>query len=394
MPGRPKIPLKIVLLLSGPLAYFLGRITAFYPEQVERYFAMGFAQKITRCLSLATGVLPFSLAEVLVCLLLLGAVLGALGRTAGLISRKIGRKMPSHKINGKRTKLMPFFKNLALNLIIVCGLAYLIFQIVWGLNYNRLTFAEIAGLELTEATEEELKQLCVGLVQRANELREGLPEDSSGVLKMEQEFAEIREKAREAFALASGSYRELGGDYGPAKPVFFSRLMSYTGITGIYIPFTGEANVNIDIPVFTLPATVCHEMAHQRGFAREDECNYIAWLVCNSIEDRVFQYSGTILALTHSLNALSRVDSQSAAELRSEFAPGVKRDLAYLTRYWSRYEGKIEQVASDINDAYLKSNRQQDGIRSYGRMVDLLSAEQKKHRSSGASVLADMRPDI
>ncbi|NLP45165.1 MAG: DUF3810 domain-containing protein [Peptococcaceae bacterium] len=355
------------MLFSGPLAYFLGQYTAFYPEQVERYYALGFAQKVTRYLSLATGVLPFSLAELLVCLLILG-VLGGLAWSVSLLIRN-------------RSGLLSCLKNLLFNLIIVCSLVYLSFQLIWGLNYNRLSFAEIADLELTEVSEKELMLLCTELVEKANGFRDGLPEDQAGILKIEEGFAELREKARQAFLLASSDYHQLSGNYGLAKPVSFSRLMSYTGITGIYIPFTGEANVNIDIPAYTLPATICHEMAHQRGFAREDECNYIAWLVCNSIEDRVFQYSGTILALNHSLNALWRVNPQNAAQLRDGLGAGVKRDLAYLTQYWSKYEGKIEQIASDINDSYLKSNRQQDGIQSYGRMVALLLAEQKKYRS-------------
>jgi len=372
MLNRPKKSLKIILLLSGPLAYFIGWFTSFYPEQVERYYALGLAQKITRFLSLATGVLPFSLAEVLVWLLVCGGVLGGLGWSVSLIRGKI---------SVKRTKILPRLRKLLVNLIIVCGLIYLSFQMIWGLNYNRVTFAEIAGLELTGASEQELLLLCADLVQKANGLRDGLPEDQAGVLKIEAGFAEVREKARQAFSLAAGNYLELGGNYGPAKPVFFSRLMSYTGITGVYFPFTGEANVNIDIPDCTLPATVCHEMAHQRGFAREDECNYIAWLVCTSSEDQLFQYSGTMLALTHSINALTLVNPKSAKELKDGLAPGVKRDLAYISQYWSKYEGKIEQIASDINDTYLKSNRQQDGIRSYGRMVDLLLAEHKKRKA-------------
>ena len=116
-------------------------------------------------------------------------------------------------------------------------------------------------------------------------------------------FDKVREKASLGFDQAAKIYPELGGRFGKAKPIFLSSKMSYTGISGIYFPFTGEANVNVDIPHSLLPATTCHEMAHQRGFAREDEANYIAWITCSSNDNPEFKYSGTLLALIHSMNA-------------------------------------------------------------------------------------------
>lgn len=154
--------------------------------------------------------------------------------------------------------------------------------------------------------------------------------------------------------------------------------MSYTGITGIYIPYTGEANVNINSTDFMLPSTVAHEMAHQRGFAREDEANYIAYLTCSMHPDRDFQYSGVMLALIYSMNALAENDIEAYKVLRSKYSEGVKNDLRYDAEFWAKYEGKTQEISNNVNNTYLKSNGQKDGVQSYGRMVDLLIAEYKE----------------
>jgi hypothetical protein len=223
----------------------------------------------------------------------------------------------------------------------------------------------------------ELEGLCEKLILKANLLRANLEEDERGVLEIEGHFQTVRSLAPSAFTKATVLYPELGGNFGKPKPVFFSKLMSYTGISGIYFPFTGEANVNIDIPDSMLPATTCHEMAHQRGFAREDEANYIAWIACNSSDNAAFCYSGTLLALIQAMNVFYEQVPDRAGVLQGKYSEGVTRDLRDIAQYWKKYEGKVEEVTSDINDAYLKSNRQEEGVQSYGRMVDLLLAELK-----------------
>ena len=148
--------------------------------------------------------------------------------------------------------------------------------------------------------------------------------------------------------------------------------MLFTGITGVYFPFTGEANVNIAIPDLLLPATTLHEMAHQRGIAPEDEANFLAFAVGRLHPDIDFQYSSTVLALIHAMNALNAQDAELATTLRSQYSEAVNRDLAAYRQFWKTYEGKTNEVADRVNDTYLKSNRQEEGIRSYGKMVDLL----------------------
>lgn len=152
--------------------------------------------------------------------------------------------------------------------------------------------------------------------------------------------------------------------------------MTRFGITGIYSPFTGEANLNTAPPPVFLPFTMCHEMAHQRGYAREDEANFIAYLVCKNHEDAEFRYSGYLMAFQYAMNKLYTYSPEKFQTLRSQISEGIKRDLVANRNFWHQYQDTVaEKVSTKINDTFLKANRQSDGVHSYGRMVDLLIAE-------------------
>ena len=168
--------------------------------------------------------------------------------------------------------------------------------------------------------------------------------------------------ADRGFALAAKIYPALGGQCGRPKGVLLSRLWSYTGITGMYFPFTAEANVNIDIPHFMLPATAAHEMAHQRGLCPEDEANFLAYFACSLHPDADFQYSGTMLALLNTMSALYRADPDAYAEVRELYRPGLNRDLG-LGRAWRRPMRALERASNKINDSYLRANRQRTGCK-------------------------------
>jgi len=124
-----------------------------------------------------------------------------------------------------------------------------------------------------------------------------------------------------------------------------------------------------------LASTTTHEMAHQRGFAREDEANYIAYLTSTLHPDPDFQYSGVMLALTYTMNTLYRYNPETWIEVRNEYSEGVNRDIEDMKKYWTHYQGPIDQISTNINNTYLMANRQKDGVNSYGRMVDLMLAE-------------------
>ena len=112
-----------------------------------------------------------------------------------------------------------------------------------------------------------------------------------------------------------------------------------------------------------------------RGYMREDEANFIAFLACRASDFPEFQYSGAMLAFIHANNALFSIDRDLGSETYAMLSEGVKRDLAANSRYWKQFEGPVAEASEAVNDTYLKANRQEDGVKSYGRMVDLLLAD-------------------
>ena len=172
-------------------------------------------------------------------------------------------------------------------------------------------------------------------------------------------------------------YPELAGFYPRAKQVTVSEILSIQQLSGIYSPFTVEANYNRAMTDYNIPHTICHELSHLKGFMREDEANFIACLACSFSEDRAFRYSGYLLGWIHATNALADVDRDAYQKCVARLETEVREDLARNNQFWDRYDTKTARVANQINDTYLKANLQEDGVKSYGRVVDLMLAYRK-----------------
>lgn len=355
---------KWLPILFLPLGILLFSVAAYFPHIVESVYSRVLGKYAVQWLSLLTGLLPFSLAELLIfaCILIIVAYLG-------LTIRK--------SLQDTTARGYLFFTFLR-HLFIACSMAYFLFVVLWGLNYHRLSFAEIAGLPVSNASVQELTDVCMALSLKTNALREKVKETPSGVMQLHSSRRHALLRAGKGYATISPVYPVLQGHYGTPKGVLLSPLMSYTGITGVYFPFTAEANVNLNIPDTSLPFTTAHEMAHQRRFAREDEANYIAYLVCKHHPDEDFQYSAYFNALLYAMNALYSYDKASYQAVSATLSSKVHSDLNYLDAFWAKYEGPVEEISNSINNAYLKANNQKDGVYSYGRMVDLLIAEHRQ----------------
>ena len=339
------------------------------PLHVERFFSEGLYPRFGGRLGRAAGLLPFSLAE--------GLVVAAVLFIAGASARSAGRVLRG------QARLPAMLATWAANLALLAGLGYALFLLLWGLNYARPPLASLAGLPVVPASATELAELLVELVLASNHEREGLPEGPSGALRIDGGFRSVATRVGLGYASASARLPLLSGAPVPPKPVFLSGLLSRAGITGIYFPFTGEPNVNTTVPDVELPFSAAHEVAHQRGFAREDEANYIGYLACRLHPDPDFRYAGLLAASHYVLAALHLVDPEAAAKVRARRSAAVLRDEAALWAFTLRYRGRASEVGRRVNDAYLKTQGQAEGVRSYGRMVDLLLAERRVRDASG-----------
>ena len=78
------------------------------------------------------------------------------------------------------------------------------------------------------------------------------------------------EGAVEAVHGLAEEFPALEGYYPQPKKLLLSEFLSYQGLTGIYSPFTVEANYNGDMTAYNIPFTTCHELSHLRGFMQEE----------------------------------------------------------------------------------------------------------------------------
>jgi hypothetical protein len=262
-------------------------------------------------------------------------------------------------------------------LLLASGLLYLVFLLAWGLNYSRQPFASSAGLDVRPAPVDELEALARVLVAEANAARRPVLEDPLGVMRLAVGWAPTLKLAEAGFAAAAERQPLLRGRCSRPKSLFLSPLAARLGITGIYSPFTGEANVNTTVPDPELPFAASHEIAHARGFAREEEANYIGYLACRLHPDADFRYSGLLAASVYAQNALYRARRSTWEEVEKERSAGVQRDLRALVAWSERYRGPATEAAERVNDAYLRAQGQAAGASSYGQVVDLLLAERR-----------------
>lgn len=365
---REKILLGVLCALL-PVSGLLVLWARSFPDQLEAVYSLGFYPAWAGFLSTLTGWIPFSLAEFCV---ILAAALSVWVVVSYIIKMRRGK--------GKRRQISAKY---GLRILAAVSAVCFMFTIGGGLNYYRYTFTRYSGLEVEESEIIVLRDLCAELAQQANLLREGLGEDENGVFKFEDGSTKaLAATARENYtALASENpqWEELFrvSVNARAKGVVFSEAMSYMQIVGFFFPYTMEANINTHTTSVDIPFTICHELSHLNGFMREDEANYLAYLVCMAGDSREFAYSGTFQALIHAGNALYGKNTDMHREVMESLSDAVRRDMAADSEYYYAHKSSFGDFSRSVNDVYLQVNNQSDGVASYGRMVDLLLAEYK-----------------
>lgn len=353
---------RTYFILLLPIAFLLLFIAKRDPLFTEQYFARGYYPALAQTISFLTSLIPFSIAE--------GILVLGVPVAIGYVCYRIYQACHSPEAG------QDILIKLLSNLLAVTSIFFFLFTVLCGVNYHRLPFSDYSGLTIVPSTTQELTLLCDALMQKANALRQELTEDEQGLMVLtDKSIYDTAKAAQEAYVNIAKEFPVLAGNYPPPKPVLLSKGMSYLQITGVFTPYTCEANVNVAVPAYTIPATMCHELTHLRGFMREDEANYLAYLACVKSDYIEFQYSGVMLALVHSMNSLYEYDYDAFAKLHPSYDEGVLRDFEYNNAYWAAHDGVVAEVSDKVNDVYLKANSQEDGVRSYGRMVDLLLAE-------------------
>jgi hypothetical protein len=336
--------LKIGGLLLVPLALLALVLSFRFPQTTERLYAQGVYPQVVRLFA-GLNRASFSWAEVLVV-----AAMVALG----------------------------FFfrpRRIVFTLWWAGGALLWAFLLLWGFNYARPPLEERLGLVPLSAAPQVLLETGERTAVMTSTLFEALEQDS-GPTRLPVSFDELDRVIDEGYrALELPGDRILAATT-PSKPLISSTLFSYLGISGIFVPFTGEPSVNALQPDAALPLVLAHEKAHQRGITHEGEANFAAFLVCSREEAPPYlRYAAYLFATRYLLDeAAEYLPPEEVGAAWDRLGSGPLADLQALHDFWERYEGVASDLTAKVNDNYLRALRVPEGVESYGTVVRMLLA--------------------
>ncbi len=345
--------LQIAFLASPRFSDFYNR----YPGAYFRAF-----------LATLTGWFPFSLAETVLMMLPLIVVLMIL--LIVKVSKGTLRQMVS----------------LTLSMLAVLSFFFSTFVLGFSAGYRGSLLEEKLGLDRQKVSAEELDMTARTLLRELNEILPAITFEYSGASMMPYSVKEMNRRLQNAYQTSAEVYDFLPSFRSTVKQIVLSEPMTYTHISGVYTYFTGESNLNINFPDYTLPYTAAHELAHQRGIAREDEANFVAFLVCLQSDDPYIRYSGYMGVYEYVISALYRADKDRYYALLKETHSSLRYEMIAYNEFFEKYKDNVAaNVSGSINDSYLQSQGQTAGSRSYGMVVDLAVAYYKSRSSEVTS---------
>ncbi len=398
-PHRQRI-LVLVGLAAGALGVALFQSALAMPERVESLYTTGIYPLVVRGFSLLSGLVPFSLAE----LLTATAALFVIGRLTWRLTGRFrqeprpreapaGEPLPTRSSALTRlahTAVLRRLTHTAALALAVSGALYLVFVAVWGLNYARPRLEDRLGLPIGQIEEPELVRLTTRVAADTTRLHRLAGLSLHAVSKNPLDFGTLSTAIDEAYDAL-----QLPGDpgprrLGPVKPAVFSGLMSRLGISGIFVPFTGEPTVNTGPPDVAVAFTAAHEKAHQRAITHEGEASFAAYLALSRQRRLPYlSYAASFFAARHLLAAVRHVDTEDRDRAWAAFGPGPRRDLDALNAFWAQHRGMVRGAARRVNDSYLRTMRIPDGARSYGTVVRLLIADLRRRSAPPVGITTD-----
>ena len=352
-----------ILFGISVIIYIIAVISPSFADFFNRYIG-SFVRGI---LAFITNLLPFSLGELLLILLLPLIIL------AVIIASKNHCDTWKHVL---------YFSAKLFSAVAIMGI---LFVFTLGTAYHGTPLDKKLEMDKAPVTKEELRHTADILTEIVNDLVGEIEFEDKSFSVMPYSRNEMNDKLMDAYNKAHEKYAFIPKLQSRVKPVMMSELMSYTHITGIYSYFTGEANINIAFPDYTIPFTAAHELAHQRGIAKEDEANFVAFLVCMESDDPYIKYSAYLSVLEYVSNAYYTADTSKDnadyIELRQALDIRVRYEQKAYSEFFEKYR---DNVAADIsgatNDIYLQSQGVTEGGKSYGMVVDLAVAYYKNKR--------------
>ena len=335
------------------LAFFLIfqivvlQMLLFFPEFVENTYSTSWYQSSSNFLRFILGKIPFSIGDVLYGILIVWL----------LFSINKNRK------SSWKQKLLS-----AINFISVF---YFLFHTLWAFNYYRVPLFEKMKIE-RDYSDTDLLNFTKKIIVKTNQIQFQITKNES--LKVVFPYTH-----EQTFSMDLNGYKNLAKQYPffeyknlSVKKSLFSLPLTYMGFGGYLNPFTNEAQVNYLMPMYNLPMTSNHEMAHQMGFGSESECNFIGFLATIKNEDLYFKYSGYATALRYCLANWEARNPEILKQLFPTINSGILKNYQESQDFWKHYETPIETGFKIFYDNFLKINQQEDGLESYSKFVNLM----------------------
>ncbi len=357
--------------LWSKIAYILGAVsvvlyvTFIFSPSFADFFNRYPAAFLRAALAKISGFLPVSIAETVVMLLPL------------IIVIVIIKMFKAAKGELKDTARM------LICTASVLALFFSSFTLLFASGYRGSTLDEKLGLPRTSVSAAELHDTAKILNSELEKLIPELTFNTNKGTVMPYSFFEMNDHLQDAYKKAAKKYDFLPSFTSTIKPVILSEPMTYTHIAGIYTFFTGESNINTNFPDYTLPFTAAHELAHQRGIAREDEANFVAFLVCIESDDPYIRYSGYMSVYEYVLSALYQADQKAYSSMLKETSSFLISEIQAYNEFFEKYrDNVVANVSGSVNNGYLQSQGQSAGSKSYGMVVDLAVAYYKARLNS------------
>ena len=330
--------------------------------RVESGYSHQFFASFSRLLRLSLGWIPFSIGD-----FLYGIGVGWLIWQAYRLTRRLLaiRKKPAN---------WSVISAFLMNLFIFFSSLYIVFNVFWGINYNRMGIAWQLGLKMEKYSTADLQNINALLVEKVNQSKAVLVKNKTSYPTNREMFA----KVSEAYTALTGVYPFIKYEPVSLKSSMWGWLGNYTGFTGYYNPFTGEGQVNTSVPEFLQPFIACHEVAHQVGYAKEMEANFVGYLAASRSPDTLLHYSVYLDLFTYANRNLFFTDSTSANRYRKQLLPAVVDDYKEWIRFNRRHQSFAEPVIRWLYGKFLQGNRQPQGIMSYDEVTSFLISYYKK----------------
>ena len=328
----------------------------------------GFSKGLLNVLSALFSVVPFAVWDIAILLLIVATLV--------CLVRCVRRKRP----------FVPWLASVA----VVLSAGTLLAVGGWALNHYTPPLSQDLGLEVEGGTVDELYEVTAYHLEQAARLAWDVPRDDSLNLER-QDFHELARIAGAAYEKPAEEYGVFSGSTVPVKSLLlWGEPLLYSGHTGLFFAATAEAGVPLNCADADLPFVMCHEAAHRLGLAAEGEANFAAYVACISSDDVRFQYAGHYKAFVYCYNKLYSASPERAKQLFDEITQAglgdglslVRRDMKNTSAHYDAYEGTFEKMGTVVNDTYLKSFGEPEGVQSYGYVVNYLLAWHKAGRDS------------